>query len=209
MAFIPSEQFWLEQRVDQINEQPSGHQRSERVVKDHDPISSELFAGVDIRDRQREKADCERDHHDVHHGNAPNEILKSATRCLPTGHFFDLHQKRQKRPAYLPAISARKCIGIRDGKGVRRYRNSIKIMFRDTERPLHKSLFQLIIARWPASFGDLEDFPSGAGRRAPQLSAFIAYLAGTAFPWTASAECASTSRDSKWVSKRPGSNWPR
>jgi hypothetical protein len=96
MAFIPSEQFWLEQRVDQINEQPSGHQRSERVVKDHDPVSSELFAGVDIRDRQREEADCERDHHDVHHGNSPNEILKSASRCLPTGRFFDLHQKRQK-----------------------------------------------------------------------------------------------------------------
>ena len=91
-------------------------------------------------------------------------------------------KRGKKRPAYLPAISARKCIGIRDVKGVRRYRNSIKIMFRDTERPLHKSLFQLIIARWPASFGDLEDFPSGAGRRAPQLSAFIAYLAGTAFP---------------------------
>src|SRR5262252_10209517 len=39
MAFIPSEQFWLEQRVDQIDEQPGGDQRSERVVKNHGPIS--------------------------------------------------------------------------------------------------------------------------------------------------------------------------
>ena len=96
MAFIPSEQFWLEQRVDQIDEQSGGDQRSERVVKNHDPISSELFAGVDIRDRQREEAYCERDHHDVHHGNSPNEILKSASRCLPAGRFLDLRQKRQK-----------------------------------------------------------------------------------------------------------------
>jgi hypothetical protein len=32
---------------------------------------------VDIGDRQREEADRERHHHDVHHGNAPDEIFKS------------------------------------------------------------------------------------------------------------------------------------
>jgi hypothetical protein len=50
--------------------------------------------------------------------------------------------KRGKKPAYSPALSARERIGIRDGKGVRRYRNSIKIISRDTERPFRKSLFQ-------------------------------------------------------------------
>jgi hypothetical protein len=81
MAFIPSEQFGLEQRVDQIDEQTGGHERSERVVKDHDPISSELFAGIDIRDRQGEETDRERHHHDVHHRSAPNGILKNTSRC--------------------------------------------------------------------------------------------------------------------------------
>jgi hypothetical protein len=94
MAFVPSEKFRLEQRVDQINEQSRGHERSERVFKDHDPISSELFAGVDIGDRQREEADRECHHHEVHHGNAPDEILESANNCLLARSFFDLHQKR-------------------------------------------------------------------------------------------------------------------
>jgi hypothetical protein len=39
-SFIPSEQFRLEQRVDQIDEQSRGYERSERVVKNHDCISS-------------------------------------------------------------------------------------------------------------------------------------------------------------------------
>jgi hypothetical protein len=76
MAFVPSEQFRLEQRVDQIDEQSRGHERSERVVKNHDSFSSQLFAGVDISDRHSEEADRERHHHDVHHGNAPDEVLK-------------------------------------------------------------------------------------------------------------------------------------
>jgi hypothetical protein len=84
MALVPSEQFRLKQRVDQIDEQTGGHERSKRVVKDHDPISSELFAGIDIRDRQGEEADPERHHHDVHHGNAPNEILKKCQQ-IPAG----------------------------------------------------------------------------------------------------------------------------
>jgi len=69
MAFIPSEQFRLKQCVDQIDEQSRGHERSERIVKDHDAISSQLFASVDIRDRYSEEADRERHHHDIHHGN--------------------------------------------------------------------------------------------------------------------------------------------
>ena len=76
MAFIPSEQFWLEQRVDQVDEQSGGHERSERVIKNHDLISSQLFASVDIRDRQSEEADCEHHHHDVHHGNLRTQFWK-------------------------------------------------------------------------------------------------------------------------------------
>jgi hypothetical protein len=95
----PSEQFWFEQRVDQINEQSRGHERGERIVKDHDPISSELFAGVDIGDRQREEADRERYHHDVHHGNAPDET-------------FNIQAKTRRRETTLISIkTARKISG--------------------------------------------------------------------------------------------------
>jgi hypothetical protein len=95
MAFYPSEQFWLEQRVDQIDEKSRGHERSERIVKDHDPISSELFAAVHIGDRQREEADRERHHHEVHHANAPDEILP-LSRCPVAGSDFDFDQDGAK-----------------------------------------------------------------------------------------------------------------
>jgi hypothetical protein len=71
MDFIPSEKFWLEQRVDQVNQKPGGHERRERIIENHDLISLKLLAGVDIRNRHSEEADCERHHHDVHHGYAP------------------------------------------------------------------------------------------------------------------------------------------
>jgi len=74
MAFIPSEQFWLEQRVDQVDEQSGGHERSERVIKNHGSISSQLFASVNIRNRQSEEADRERHHHDVHHGKLQTQF---------------------------------------------------------------------------------------------------------------------------------------
>jgi hypothetical protein len=76
MAFIPSKQFRLEQRVNQIDEQPGGYERSKQVVKNHDSISSQLLASVDIRDRHDEEADRERHHHDVHHGSAPETMRR-------------------------------------------------------------------------------------------------------------------------------------
>jgi hypothetical protein len=38
-------------------------------------ISSKLVAGVNVGDRQREKDKADRDHDNVHHGNAPSENL--------------------------------------------------------------------------------------------------------------------------------------
>jgi hypothetical protein len=76
MAFIPSEQFWLEQSVNQVDDQSRGYERSERVIKNHDSISSQLFASVDIRDRHGEEADRERHHHEVHHGKLQTQFWK-------------------------------------------------------------------------------------------------------------------------------------
>jgi hypothetical protein len=115
MAFYPLEQFWLEQRVDQIDEKSRGHERSERVVKEHDPISSELFAGEDISDRHGEEADRERHHHDVHHRSAPDEIFKiqADTRRRETT-LISIKTAREI-PRRLGAVSALERIGIRAG----------------------------------------------------------------------------------------------
>jgi hypothetical protein len=111
----PSEQFRFEQRVDQINEQSRGHERSERIVKDHDPISSELFAGVNIGDRQREEADRERHHHDVHHENAPDEIFKIQAETRRREMTLISIKTVREIPGRLGATSALERIGIRVG----------------------------------------------------------------------------------------------
>src|SRR5262249_23591403 len=80
MVFIPSEQLWLKQCVNQIDEQRGGDERSERVIKNHDLISSQLFASVDISDRRGEEADRERDHYDLHHGKLQTKFRKPAAK---------------------------------------------------------------------------------------------------------------------------------
>jgi hypothetical protein len=115
MDFIPSEQFWLEQRVDQVNEQSSGHERRERVIENHDLISLKLLAGVDIRNRHGEEAERERHHHDVHHRNAPSVILKLPADAQWGDAALICVNRVQKVPAHSRPISALACIGIREG----------------------------------------------------------------------------------------------
>jgi hypothetical protein len=50
MVVVPLEQFGLEQCVDEVDEKASSHEARERIVKDHDSLSLQLLAGVDIRD---------------------------------------------------------------------------------------------------------------------------------------------------------------
>jgi hypothetical protein len=121
MVVVPSEQLGLEQSVDQVDEQTGGHERRERVIKDHDAISSELFAGVDIGDRQREEADRERHHHDVHHGNAPDEFSKSPTDTRQRETTLISITTAREISGRLGGISALERIGIRvgmDGKRI-------------------------------------------------------------------------------------------
>ncbi len=113
MAFIPSEQFRLEQRVDQIDEQTGGHERSERVIKNHGFTSSQVLASVDIGDRRGEEADRKRHHHEVHHGIAPDEIFKLQIDAPAAGDGFDIGQNKREDSRPLRAISALERIGIR------------------------------------------------------------------------------------------------
>src|SRR5215831_18633223 len=96
MAFIPSEQLWLEQRVDQIDEQSGGDERSKRVIKNHGRI---LLTAVrrrkhkrSTRRRSRPRARPLR----CPSWKAPSEILKIASRCLVAERYFDLHQDSAK-----------------------------------------------------------------------------------------------------------------
>jgi hypothetical protein len=71
MDGIPSEPLGLEQSVGQVNEQPESDEGGERIVEGHSGSLSKQIAGVDVADRQRKKDEADRQHDDVHHGNAP------------------------------------------------------------------------------------------------------------------------------------------
>jgi hypothetical protein len=72
MVAVPSELFRFQQRVGQIDKQPRGNEAGQRVVENHGSDPSEQVAGIDIGDREREKDEPDRQHDDVHHGNAPD-----------------------------------------------------------------------------------------------------------------------------------------
>ena len=71
MVAIPLELLWLEQRVGQVDEQSRRDEAGERIIEDHDDSLSKLVAGVNVCDRCREQGETNRQHDNVHHGNAP------------------------------------------------------------------------------------------------------------------------------------------
>ncbi len=62
-----SEMLWPEQSVDEINQQPCGHEGGKRIVEDHDRSSSETLAGVAVANRQGEEAQPHGQYDDVQH----------------------------------------------------------------------------------------------------------------------------------------------
>ena len=71
MVATLSEPLGPEQRVDEVDHQPHGHEAGERIVEDHGQASSEPIAGDDVADRQREEADGGGHQNDVQHVDAP------------------------------------------------------------------------------------------------------------------------------------------
>jgi hypothetical protein len=77
-------------------------------------ISLQLIAGVDVGDRQREEDEADRQHDDVHHGNAPS---KNAS--LPAGDTFarDANLIRIKMARTDSVVHGR--LGVTNGIGIR------------------------------------------------------------------------------------------
>ena len=73
MVAALSQALGLEQRVDEVDHQPRGHEAGERIVEDHDEPPSEPIAGDGVADRQREEDEPDGEHDDVQHGDAPSD----------------------------------------------------------------------------------------------------------------------------------------
>ena len=63
-----SEILGPQQGVDEIDHEPHGHERGERIVEDHGGPPSEPVARQHVADRQREEDEGDGKHDDVHHG---------------------------------------------------------------------------------------------------------------------------------------------
>ena len=72
MVATLSEPLGLEQRVDEVDHQPRGHEAGEGIVEDHGEASSEPIAGDGVADRQREEDERDGEHDDVQHLLAPS-----------------------------------------------------------------------------------------------------------------------------------------
>ena len=63
----PSEPLGAEQGVGEVDEQAQGHETAERVVEEHDAISSEPVARDGVADRESEKGKADGHHDQVEH----------------------------------------------------------------------------------------------------------------------------------------------
>src|SRR5262252_10803079 len=77
MAGILLEPLGPQQRVDEVDHQPRGHEARKRIIEDHGEASSEPIAGDGVADRQREEDECDGEHDDVQHLLAPSGA------CIP------------------------------------------------------------------------------------------------------------------------------
>ena len=103
MVATLSEPLGLEQRVDEIDHQPHGHEAGERIVEDHGKASSKPIAGDGVADRQREEDERDGEHDDVQHMDAPSDgRFGACSRWVLASHDLDLRQE----PADTCAVQA-------------------------------------------------------------------------------------------------------
>ena len=87
MAGILLEPLGSQQRVDEVDHQSRGHEARKRIIEDHGEASSEPIAGDGVADRQREEDECDGEHDDVQHVDAPsNEQYSARSGWLPARH---------------------------------------------------------------------------------------------------------------------------
>jgi len=78
MVATLSEPLVPEQRVDQVDHQPHGHEAGERIVEDHGRASSEPIASDGVANGQCEEDEGDGEHDDVQHVDAPSDERFSA-----------------------------------------------------------------------------------------------------------------------------------
>ena len=81
--------------------------------------SSQLVAGIDVDDRQREEGEADREHDGVHHGNAPSKLFPGAgIRSVAGLCNLDSNQGRISKCRPLNGqLGVTNGIGIREGRG--------------------------------------------------------------------------------------------
>ena len=117
-----SEPLGSQQSVGEVEQQPRGHERGERVIEIHETLL-QAIAGVGVTHRHREKAKPHGQHEQVHHLDIPSG-LRSRMHCSAQP------QRRASAARVLHALCERTVRGIERHRfsrrnGSRRYRNLI------------------------------------------------------------------------------------
>ena len=126
MMAIPSVSFGLEQRVSQVDKQSCGDEPGERIVEDHDDTLLKLVAGINVGDRHGEQGEPDRQHDDVHHGNAPALRIHIANGRDLIARDFGVDQERAES-RYSRPISCHCSRRNARGGGRAKYRNLIYV----------------------------------------------------------------------------------
>ena len=74
-----SEPLWPEQRVNEVDHQPYGHEGGERIVEDHWRPPLKSITGIGVADRQHEEGKAESQQYDVEHGRSLSLNIFGAT----------------------------------------------------------------------------------------------------------------------------------
>src|ERR1019366_5094756 len=69
----PSETFWADQGVDEIDKQADRDDRTQYIVEDHDGGSSQTIAGERVEHERSEKQAADHKIGDVEHGRTPGD----------------------------------------------------------------------------------------------------------------------------------------
>src|ERR1700722_18245914 len=75
----PSETFWADQGVDEVDEQADRNDRTQYIVEDHDGGSSQTIAGECVERERPEKEAADHEIGDVEHGKTPGDSSRPWT----------------------------------------------------------------------------------------------------------------------------------
>jgi hypothetical protein len=120
-----SELLGPEQRIDEVEHEPRGHEAGERIIEDHGTCPLQVIAGDGVAHRQGEEDEAETQHDDVQHLHAPSGaewrryyLVRAAPHLICIDRAKDSALFRQDMNCHLRDIFSR-------GEGRRLYRNLV------------------------------------------------------------------------------------